>query len=49
MKRHGCKEVTVIEISVPRSWLTRSKAGLWYSNRDVPPGRIIQTIAVDED
>ena len=49
MKRHGCKEVTVIEISVPRSWLTRSKAGLWYTNRDIPPGRIIQTIAVDED
>jgi hypothetical protein len=49
MKRHGCKDVTVIEIRVPRSWLTRSKGGLWCSNRDVPPGRIIQTIAVDED
>ena len=48
MKRHGCKEVTVIEIDVPRSWLTRSKAGLWYTNRDVPPGRIRQTIAVED-
>jgi hypothetical protein len=49
MKRHDSKNVTVIEISVPRTWLTRSKAGLWYTNRDVPPGRILQTIAVDED
>ncbi len=49
MKRHNSKNVTVIEIRVPRSWLTRSKAGLWYTTRDVPPGRIIQTIAVDED
>jgi hypothetical protein len=49
MRRHGCNDVTVIEVSVPRSWLTRSKAGLWYVSRDVPPGRIMQTIAVDED
>ncbi len=49
MRRHNCTRVTVIELSVPRSWLTRSKAGLWYSNRDVPPGRIKQTIAVGEE
>ncbi len=49
MKRHNSKTVSVIEISVPRSWLTRSKAGLWYTNRDIPPSRIIQTIAVDAD
>ena len=48
MKRHGCKEVIVFEIDVPRSWVTRSKAGLWYANRDVPPGRIRQTIAVED-
>ena len=48
MKRHGCKEVIVFEIDVPRSWVTRSKAGLWYTNRDVPPGRIRQTIAVED-
>jgi hypothetical protein len=49
MKRRGCKDVTVIEIDIPRSWLTRRKAGLWYCNRDGPPGRIPQTIAADED
>lgn len=49
MRRHACTAVTVIEISVPRSWLTRSKAGLWYSNRDVPPGRIQGTIAVEDE
>ena len=48
MKRHDSKNVTVIEISVPRTWLTRSKAGLWYTNRDVPPGRILQTIVVED-
>ena len=48
MKRHGCKDAIVFELSVPRSWLTRSKAGLWYTNRDVPPGRIRQTIAVED-
>jgi hypothetical protein len=48
MKRHGCKDVIVFELSVPRSWLTRSKPGLWYANRDVPPGRIRQTIAVED-
>ena len=48
MKRHGCKDVIVFEIDVPRCWLTRSKAGLWYINRDVPPGRILQTIAVED-
>jgi hypothetical protein len=49
MKRHHSKDVTVIEVSVPRSWLTRSKAGLWHTNRDVPPSRIMRSIAVDED
>lgn len=49
MRRHSCTAVTVIELSVPRSWLTRSKAGLWYSTRDVPPGRIKQTIAVEDE
>jgi hypothetical protein len=48
MKRHGCKDVIVFEIDVPRSWMTRNKAGLWYSNRDVPPDRIRQTIAVED-
>jgi hypothetical protein len=49
MRRHRCKDLAVIECTVPRSWLKRSKAGLWYCDRDVPPGRILQTIAVDAD
>jgi hypothetical protein len=32
--------VVILETDVPRPWLRRSKAGLWYSVRDVPPSRI---------
>ncbi len=49
MRRHRCQDVTIVEIDVPRSWLTRSKAGLWHTDRDVPAGRIIRTIAVAEE
>jgi hypothetical protein len=49
MKRHHCQDVIVFEIEVSRSWLTRSKAGLSYTSRDVPPCRIKHTVAVDED
>jgi len=49
MKRHSCKAVTVVEVSVPRSWLKRSKAGLWICNRDIPPTRLGPTVAVEED
>ena len=40
--RHGgrVERVVILEIDVPRSWLRRSKAGLWYSVRDVPAARI---------
>jgi hypothetical protein len=30
----------ILELDVPRSWLRRSKKGLWYSPRDIPPERI---------
>jgi hypothetical protein len=33
---------------VPRSWLRRSKKGLWYCPRDVPPERIRRVITVGE-
>jgi hypothetical protein len=29
-----------VERDVPRRWLRRSKRGLWYWPRDVPPSRI---------
>jgi hypothetical protein len=32
--------VAVLEIDVPRHWLGRSKPGLWFCKRDIPPGRI---------
>ena len=49
-KRHGgpVKEVVVLEIDVPRRWLRRSKKGLWYCPRDVPPERIRRVITVGE-
>ena len=42
VRRHGgrIEGVVVLEIDVPRRWLRRSKRGLWYCPRDVPPGRI---------
>ena len=30
----------ILEIDVPRRWLRRSKKGLWYCPRDIPPERI---------
>ncbi len=41
-RRHGgrIENVVVLEIDVPRSWLRRSKRGLYYCRRDIPPERI---------
>ena len=43
VKRHGgrVEDVVVLEVEVPRSWLRRSRRGLWHSaGKDVPPARI---------
>jgi hypothetical protein len=42
VRRHGgrAEAVIVIELEVPRRWLRRSRKGLWYCPRDVPPGRV---------
>ncbi len=42
VRRHGgrVESVVVLEIAVPRRWLRRSKRGLWYCPRDIPPERI---------
>jgi RNA:NAD 2'-phosphotransferase (TPT1/KptA family) len=42
VRRHGgrIESVVVLEIDVPRRRLRRSKKGLWYCPRDVPPERI---------
>jgi hypothetical protein len=50
VRRHGgrVEQVVVLEVSVPRSWLRRSKRGLWYCPRDVPPERFRATIRFAE-
>ena len=42
IRRHGgrAENVVILEIDVPRSWLRRSKRGLWYCPQDIPPDRI---------
>jgi hypothetical protein len=42
IKRHGgrAEHVVILEVEVPRRWLRRSKCGLWYIPRDIPPERI---------
>ena len=37
-------DVIIIEINVPRSWLTRFRTGLWYAKRDIPAERIGRVI-----
>jgi hypothetical protein len=50
IKRHGGRVETtvVLEVDVPRSWLRRSRKGLWYTNRDVPPDRIRRALCFAE-
>jgi hypothetical protein len=42
VRRHGgrVEGVVILEIDVPRRWLRRSRRGLWYCPRDIPPERI---------
>src|SRR5262245_48505168 len=42
VKRHGgrVENVVILEIDIPRPWLRRSRPGLWYCPRDIPPERI---------
>jgi hypothetical protein len=50
VKRHGgrVESTVVLEIDVPRSWLRRSRKGLWYCPRDIPPGRIKRVLTSQE-
>jgi hypothetical protein len=48
-RHHGrIESVVVLEIDVPRSWLRRNRKHLWYSTRDVPPGRIRRVLTFQE-
>jgi hypothetical protein len=42
VRRHGgrAEGVLILRVNVPRSWLRRSQAGLWYCVKDVKPARI---------
>src|SRR5438105_13970368 len=50
IKRHGGKVETtvVLEVDVPRGWLRRSRGGLRYVLRDVPPDRIRRVFTFSE-
>ena len=50
IRRHGgrVESTVVLEIDVPRSWLRRSRKGLWYSTRDIPPDRIRRVLSFAE-
>lgn len=37
------EDVVVLELSVPRSWLTRHGRELWFCDRDIPASRIVGT------
>jgi hypothetical protein len=46
VRRQGgrIEAVILLEIDVPRSWLRRSKKGLWDCLRDIPPERILGAV-----
>jgi hypothetical protein len=35
-------------VSVPRRWLRKSKAGLWYCVEEIPPQRFRSRIGLDQ-
>lgn len=50
VKRHGgrVEQVIILEVRVPRAWLRRSRKGLWYSIRDIPPDAIRRLVPFTE-
>jgi hypothetical protein len=50
IRRHGgrVESTVVLEVDVPRPWLRKSRKGLWYSTRDVPPDRIRRVLSFAE-
>ncbi len=50
VRRRGgrVEAVVVLEVSVPRRWLRRSRKGLWFSVRDIPPDRVRRALAFGE-
>ena len=50
IRLHGgrVESTVVLEVDVPRSWLRRSRKGLWFCPRDIPPGRIKRALCFAE-
>jgi hypothetical protein len=50
VRRHGnrIENVVVLEVEVPRSWLRRSRKGLWYCKLDIPTQRFGQRTGFNE-
>ena len=50
VERHGgrVQDVAIVEVHVPRGWLRRSRKGLWYCPRDLPPDCFRRFIAFQE-
>jgi hypothetical protein len=50
IKRHGgrVEGVIILEVEIPRTWLRRSRKGLWYCVRDIPPAHFRRLIAFQE-
>jgi hypothetical protein len=50
IRRHGgrVESTVVLEVDVPRHWLRKSRKGLWYSTRDVPPDRLRRVLSFAE-
>src|SRR5258708_7570330 len=49
VRRHKCRaeSVAILILDIPRAWLTRSRRGLWYCLRDIPPARIVGHVTFD--
>jgi hypothetical protein len=50
VKRHGgrIENVAVLELSVPRKWLRKTRKGLWYCVQDIPPESIRRLITFQQ-
>jgi hypothetical protein len=46
--RIAVEGVAIVEANVPRNWLRRSRRGLWFSVRDVPPERFRRVVTFAE-
>lgn len=50
MRKHHAtlEDVVIVEVTVPRSWLTRFRTGLWYCTQDLPASAIGREYAGSE-